>query len=123
MKQQPRRMAFEKQIEADKQIQQILDGGVASPSNSSWASPIVLDFAAIAKPLHELTKKNARFRWTPECQDAFETLKSSLTTTPVLGYPRDNGELILDTDASNFGIGAVLSQMQDGAERVLAYGG
>ncbi|KAL6458845.1 hypothetical protein MHYP_G00323170 [Metynnis hypsauchen] len=82
----------------------------------------VPDFATIAKPLHELTKKNARFRWTPECQDAFETLKSSLTTTPVLGYPCDSGDLILDTDASNFGIGAVLSQMQDGAERVLAYG-
>ncbi|KAI4898084.1 hypothetical protein NFI96_008276, partial [Prochilodus magdalenae] len=42
VKQQPRRMAFEKQIEADKQIQQSLKGGLASPSNSSWASPIVL---------------------------------------------------------------------------------
>ncbi|KAL7857234.1 hypothetical protein SRHO_G00161330 [Serrasalmus rhombeus] len=82
----------------------------------------VQDFATIAKPLHELTKKNVSFQWTPECQASFEQLKSSLTTTPVLGYPRDHGDLILDTDASNFGIGAVLSQVQDGAERVLAYG-
>uniref|UniRef100_A0A3B1IQI2 Gypsy retrotransposon integrase-like protein 1 n=1 Tax=Astyanax mexicanus TaxID=7994 RepID=A0A3B1IQI2_ASTMX len=82
----------------------------------------VQDFATIAKPLHELTKKHVRFQWTPECQAAFEELKSSLTSTPVLGYPRDHGNLILDTDASNFGIGAVLSQVQDGAERVLAYG-
>ncbi|KAL6469078.1 hypothetical protein MHYP_G00226020 [Metynnis hypsauchen] len=89
---------------------------------AAYYQRFVPNFAAIAKPLHELTKKNAHFRWTPECQDAFETLKSSLTTIPVLGYPRDSGDLILDTDATNLGIGAVLSQMQDGAERVLAYG-
>ena len=42
-------------------------------------------------------------------------------TTPILGYPRDEGRYILDTDASDMGMGAVLSQEQDGKERVLAY--
>ena len=49
-------------------------------------------------------------------------LRTALQEAPVLGYPREDGRLILDTDASDFGVGAVLSQMQDGQERVLAYG-
>ena len=44
-----------------------------------------------------------------------------LTTAPILGMPRDEGTYILDTDASNVGLGAVLSQEQDGHEVVLAY--
>ncbi|KAF7695155.1 hypothetical protein HF521_006878, partial [Silurus meridionalis] len=62
------------------------------------------------------------FHWTLESQQAFDKLKELLTTAPILGYPMDSGDLVLDTDASNFGIGAVLSQQQKGEERVLAYG-
>lgn len=46
-----------------------------------------------------------------------------LITAPILGYPLDHSEMILNTDASDTGIGTVLSQMHVGAERVLAYGG
>uniref|UniRef100_A0AAV2K8I4 RNA-directed DNA polymerase n=1 Tax=Knipowitschia caucasica TaxID=637954 RepID=A0AAV2K8I4_KNICA len=88
-------------------------------STAKW---FVKDFASIAEPLHNLTKKNAHFQWHAEHQAAFDTLKHRLTTAPVLGYPLDHGEMILDTDASDTGIGAVLSQMQGGTERVLAYG-
>ncbi|KAL2087962.1 hypothetical protein ACEWY4_016790 [Coilia grayii] len=90
---------------------------------ASYYRRFVRDFAAVACPLYELTKKNSSFRWTPLCQEAFEKLKNLLTSAPILGFPRDSGELILDTDASNVGIGSVLSQVQDGEERVLAYGG
>lgn len=89
---------------------------------TSYYRRFVKDFASIAEPLHNLTKKKAHFQWHAEHQAAFNTLKLRLTTAPVLGYPLDHGEMILDTDASDTGIGAVLSQMQDGAERVLAYG-
>lgn len=89
---------------------------------ASYYRRFVRNFASVACPLYELTKKNAHFRWTPPCQEAFESLKTLLTSTPILGYPHDSGELILDTDASNVGIGSVLSQVQDGEERVLAYG-
>lgn len=89
---------------------------------ASYYRRFVKDFATIAEPLHALTKKNVRFQWTEKCHAAFNCLKGHLTTAPVLGYPLDEGEMMLDTDASDVGIGAVLSQMQDGEERVLAYG-
>ena len=89
---------------------------------ASYYRRFVEDFATIARPLHELTKKYARFSWTPECQEAFEELKARLTSAPVLAYPLDSGELFLDTDASDWGIGGILSQVQGGEERVLAYG-
>lgn len=89
---------------------------------ASYYRRFVKDFAAVAEPLHALNKKYARFQWSAECQAAFDELKHRLTTAPVLGYPLDHGGMILDTDASDVGIGAVLSQIQQGRERVLAYG-
>ena len=79
------------------------------------------NFATLAKPLSELTEKNRRFRWDRACEEAFMTLKGKLVEAPILAYPRATGKLVLDTDASNLGLGAVLSQTQDGQERVLAY--
>ena len=59
--------------------------------------------------------------WTDDCQRAFNELKSALSGAPVLALPRDEGEFILDCDASDIAIGAVLSQVQDGEERPLCY--
>ncbi|XP_063215566.1 retrovirus-related Pol polyprotein from transposon 412 isoform X1 [Bacillus rossius redtenbacheri] len=78
-------------------------------------------FAAIAKPLHELTEERRQFLWTPTCETSFQDLKKALCTSPILAYPRQHGDYILDTDASGRGLGAVLSQVQDGNERVIAY--
>src|SRR6188768_3179422 len=88
---------------------------------ASYYRRFVKDFAAVAAPLHALTGKNVRFHWTPECQVAFDELKQRLVTSPVLPMPKDEGEYRLDTDASNEAIGAVLSQVQDGEERIIAY--
>jgi hypothetical protein len=52
---------------------------------------------------------------------SFENLKQALTNTPILAYPRNEDSFILDTDASNTCMGAVLSQIQDGKEKVIAY--
>ena len=71
------------------------------------------NFSIIANPLHQLTKKGRQFQWTPECDQAFETLKHNLTTAPILGFPMDEGNYTLDTDASDFGMAGVLSQSQD----------
>ena len=91
---------------------------------ASYYRRFVEGFASIAKPLHHLTEKGraGQFEWSPVCQAAFDELKQRLTSAPILGYPSPEGEFILDTDVSKDGIGGVLSQVQDGKERVIAYG-
>lgn len=79
------------------------------------------NFSEIASPLTQLTRKSVKFKWDENCDNAFQKLKESLITSPVLSFPIDDGLFILDTDASNFGMGAVLSQQQNGEEKVLAY--
>jgi len=78
-------------------------------------------FADVAAPLHKLHRKNVAFEWTEEQDDAFNRLKQMLTSAPVLGMPTDNGAFYLDCDASDIGLGAVLSQNQNGSEVVIAY--
>ena len=87
----------------------------------SYCRRFVQDFARVAEPLHKLTGKRARFEWDDTCQGAFEELKYRLISSPILAMPQDEGEYRLDTDASNDAIGAVLSQVQHGQERVIAY--
>ena len=81
----------------------------------------VPEFATIAQPLHKLTSKEAEWKWGEAEQESFEELKLRLVSAPVLGYPDPTQTYILDTDASGFGVGAVLSQVQEGQERVIAY--
>ena len=90
-------------------------------SFASYYRRFVPSLADIAKPLYELTKKHARYEWTDSHQHAFETLKSHLTQPPVLAMPQDEGEFTLDTDCSDVAASAVLSQMINGEERVIAY--
>eukprot|EP00731_Ephydatia_muelleri_P017953 Em0010g1051a len=98
-----------------KEVQQFL--GLAN-----YYRRFVKDFALISKPLQRLTEKNAPFEWTIGCQNAFDELRKRLVSSPVLAYPDYERRFILDTDASDVGIGAVLSQVSDcGSERVIAY--
>ena len=61
------------------------------------------------------------FRWTHECQSSFDQLRRC--SAPVLAYQDFEKPFILDTDASDTGIGGVLSQVDgEGRERVIAYG-
>ena len=78
-------------------------------------------FSDIAKPLSKLTKKNQPFLWGTEQQSAFDKLKYCLTHYPVLAPPLPEGKYIIDTDASDFAMGAVLQQEQHGTVRVIAY--
>ncbi|KZS00154.1 Uncharacterized protein APZ42_003672, partial [Daphnia magna] len=54
----------------------------------------------------------AEWKWGEEQRDAFECIKNCLITRPVLGYPDFSREFIIYTDASGYGIGAVLAQIQ-----------
>ena len=77
------------------------------------------NFAAIAGTLRTLTKKDAVFHWNDECQQAFDRLKTLLTTSPITAFPDFNLHFRLYTDASTAGLGAILVQIQDRKERII----
>ena len=87
----------------------------------SYYRRFVKSFAELTHPLNQLLTKGTPFVWTNECQVSRDMLIDRLTTTPILTYPCPGEEFILDNDASNYGIGAVLSQIQGGEERVIGY--
>ena len=88
----------------------------------SYYRRFIRSFSDRMRPLIELTKKGKTFLWTEACEEAFEDLKRALTGPEIMAFPTEDGELILDTDASDIGIGGVLSKVQEGEERVLSYG-
>ena len=87
----------------------------------SYYRRFIRNFAEIARPLHAVTRKNARFEWNEDCQVAFERLKLELTTAPMFQYPDFKSLFVVDTDASNVSLGAVLSNVIDGDERPLVF--
>jgi transposase InsO family protein len=101
---------------------------------ASYYRRFVKDFSKIADPLHDLQNRclhEAKLkkhllvpfpkRWKIVHQQAFDKLKYSLTTAPVLGYADFSQPFIVETDASHRGLGAVLSQELQGKRRVIAY--
>ncbi|WVZ89468.1 LOW QUALITY PROTEIN: hypothetical protein U9M48_035871 [Paspalum notatum var. saurae] len=77
----------------------------------------IKDFSKTAKPMTSLTKKNAKYVWSSNCEEAFQTLKKLLTSAPVLAQPDVTKPFDVYCDASGSGLGCVL--MQEG--RVIAY--
>ena len=74
----------------------------------------VRSFSDVARPLHRLTEKGQEFQWGEDCEVAFQELKQRLQEAPILAFPEPDAEYIMDTDASDIGVGAVLSQVIDG---------
>lgn len=70
----------------------------------------IQDFADLAKPLHELTKKDTPWKWTEEQDKAFRLLKERVTSSPILIFPDNDKPYKLEADSSNYATGAVLSQ-------------
>ena len=93
----------------------------------------IKNYSAIAAPWTKVTGKTTieeektKLEVTEDMKKSFEDLKDRLTQAPILAYPRfdSNEPFIMDTDWSqdNGAVGGVLSQMQDGQERVIMYGG
>ena len=86
---------------------------------ASYYRRFIKNFATIAKPLRKLSEKG----WSLECANALAELKNCLLTPPMLAFPDYHKQFILDTDASQDGIGAVLSQSSEGREQVIALRG
>lgn len=83
---------------------------------------LVPDFSKTAEPLTRLTRKDQPFTWLSEQEEAFQSLKSSLTAHPVVALYQPDKPVILHTDASKIGIGAILMQPDDqGVKHVVAY--
>ncbi|WP_410482765.1 ribonuclease H family protein, partial [Salmonella sp. S090_02723] len=71
----------------------------------------IANFSVIAKPLTDLTRKGADLlHWPPEAVQAFEVLKKCFISAPVLVQPNQMEPFIVEVDASEVGVGAVLSQ-------------
>ena len=71
--------------------------------------------------MNDLTKKDTPFAWKEAQQTAFDTLKLCFTTVPILAYPYNNRVFRLETDASDFAAGAVLSIEQNGKWHPVAF--
>ncbi|GFT10931.1 retrovirus-related Pol polyprotein from transposon 17.6 [Trichonephila clavipes] len=78
-------------------------------------------FCYLAEPLQSLLKSGVEFHWGPEEVEAFNSLKKALTSYPVLGMYDERASTEIHTDASGYGIGAVLVQIQNNVEKVIAY--
>ena len=88
---------------------------------ASFYRSYVPGFADKAEPLHRLTRKKVEFTWDSSCERSFKMLKDCLVSKPVMAHPDFSIPFILTTDASATGLGAVLSQVQKGKERPIAY--
>jgi hypothetical protein len=75
------------------------------------------DFSKIAKPMTELLKKEVKFCWDDKCEEAFHTLRTFLTTAPVLAQPDSTQPFDVYCDASGTGLGCVLMKNN----QVIAY--
>ncbi len=88
---------------------------------AAWYHRFIPEFSSKTAPLHALKKKEAKWKWTEECQCSFDLIKDELTRAPVLNTPNFESSFKVQTDASDVGLGAVLTQEVDGQERVIAY--
>ena len=77
---------------------------------SGFYRKFMKNYSTAAFPMQELTKLENPFVWSAECQISFEVIKGKLISNPVLAFPNFNKQFHLTTDASQFGLGAVLSQ-------------
>lgn len=67
-------------------------------------------YSRIAAPLTALTHKDKEFKWTLEAQEAFDQLRAAFATAPVLASFDPKKEIRVETDSSDYALGAVLSQ-------------
>lgn len=79
------------------------------------------NFSKITKPLTCLLKKDIPFIWSQEQEFSFNFLKEKLITAPILQYPDFTQPFVVTTDASNYAVGAILSQGEIGNDKPIAY--
>ncbi|EDW54734.1 GM19305 [Drosophila sechellia] len=88
---------------------------------ASWYRRFVPDFATLVQPLNALLKKQAKWKLEDAHQAAFEAVKVRLVADPILACPDFTKTFVLQTDASDYGLGAILTQHSERGERVISY--
>ena len=83
---------------------------------TGWYRKFIPNYADIARPLIDLTKKNAKYEWTDVHEKAFKTLIAALTSAPVLRAPDPSKDYILHTDASDAAMSGVAQQYDENNE-------
>ena len=79
------------------------------------------NLASVTYPLRQLLIKDTKFVWSNQCQEIFSMLKEMVRNTPILAHPDFNKLFVLQTNASNYGIGAVLFQQEGESWRPVAF--
>lgn len=88
---------------------------------ASWYQRFIPNFATVAAPLSTLLRKNKKCEWSPKCENAFHSIKKLLISAPILTCPNFDLPFTVQTDASGFEIGAVLTQTYPDGEHVISY--
>ncbi len=89
---------------------------------TGYYRPLIPAYARLALPLHDLQKKDVKWKWTNREHKAFEGLKNALCSDTVMAYPRVNDPYILYTDACGYSLGGILCQKDEGGfERPIQY--
>ncbi|XP_028177592.1 uncharacterized protein K02A2.6-like [Ostrinia furnacalis] len=89
---------------------------------ANYYNKFIPNLTAITNPLNELLKKGTEFIWNSKCQTSFDNIKKEILSERVLTYFNPARPLVLATDASPLGLGAVLShRYPDGSERPIAF--
>ena len=112
-----------------KKVEVVKDWPIPSNTTQLWAflgtegyyRHFVPNYAEITSPLYHAIQKGNTLTWRAECQETFSAIKRHLLNAPILAFPCLEVPFILDADASDSGLGAILQQVQDGQEWVIAY--
>ncbi|XP_065365361.1 uncharacterized protein LOC135958385 [Calliphora vicina] len=89
---------------------------------AGWYRRFIENFSTVVFPITEVLSTKRKYQWTESAQTAFDTIKTMLTTAPVLSNPDFSQKFYLHCDASDYGIGAVLVQLdKEGCEKPIAY--
>ena len=88
----------------------------------NYYGKFVPNLSSCLSPLYALLHHSATWKWTKDCEEAFQDAKNVLSGDPILVHYDRNKELVLSVDASPYGIGAVIShRLDDGTEKPIAY--